>query len=196
MNNINSKRTIVLTYKVQKIITVEIADFTLTNEELEAELDRLLSENAPDFSDILDSDYEWFGDNREPRTKGCEPIPPAGCWVEIDGREWATNGWCIVSREAPAIEDDYCIPAWHLATSELQAKIREAIVCKNKMRQRHPGYFSQRFVNFARIPQIEVYGDKFSSGYCWVGDRLIAIIMPLGDAKWGFNSEYFTFNQD
>lgn len=195
MNDSISKKAIVLTYKVQRIVEVDLLDFTLTNDEIEDKIDKIISDNAPDFCDILDSDYEWYGECREPKAKGCEPIPTENCWVEIDGREWATNGWCVVSRETPALESEEYIPAWSPATPELAIKIRELLIVKSRMRQRHLGYFSQRFASIARIPEIEVYGDALSPGYCWVGDRLIAIIMPTQVRSLGLQSEYLTFNQ-
>lgn len=195
MNTQNSKRTLVLTYKVQKTVEVEIADFTLTNDEIESKMNSILSKNAPDDGEILDSDYEWFGDDCEPKPKGCESIPPDNCWVEIDGRGWATNGWCLVSSDAPVIENDGLIPAWHPANAELKIAIKN-LISGNKMRQRHLGYFHRRFAIIAQIPGIEVYGDKLSPGYCWVGDRLIAIVMPTKVNESGYESEYFTFNHN
>jgi hypothetical protein len=73
-------------YKVEKTIKVDdIPDFTLSKNKIEQRMDALLQVHAPEGCDILDSDYHYSGESREPLPIGCEPLPTKEHWVDVDG---------------------------------------------------------------------------------------------------------------
>ena len=168
---------IILSYKIQKTVSIDLKDFTLTKIEIENKIDALFVAHAPEGFDILDSDYYCF--DREPLPIGCEPLPPNDCWIDIDGfGKLATNGWAIVTSECPPINSDNIWNAWQ--SGEKTKKALEEFLTDNALSDKqHQGYFHKRFLPLAEIPGIKIYGKgDLDPGFCYVDDRLIAIIMP------------------
>lgn len=171
---------ITLSYKIQRIVSIEdIPDGKFTVEEIEERIDRVLEENAPDDFDILDGDFEYFGDCKEPLPLNCDLLPPEGCWVEVDGIEWATNGWCFVTRECPPINEWNYSQPWY--TAERLGNGAKEYFASNKSPEKnnfHKGFFHKRFLPLKNQLFVVLGEGMESPGYCYLDNRLVAIIMP------------------
>jgi hypothetical protein len=171
---------ITLTYTVQKTVSIEdIPHYTLTKDELDTKIDRLLTLHAPDDHEGVDSGYS-FDNDEDPMPKGCEPTPTYERWVEIDGiGKIATNEWALVTQDYPPINGKNSCKAW--APAEKVSKVLTDFFNENSCSDsRHCGYFHQRFAPLKDIPFLKVYGTKPTDpGFCYVENKLIAVIMPI-----------------
>jgi hypothetical protein len=186
---------VVLMYKVQKTIEIEnIPDFTLEKSSINQRMDTLLETYAPKDCEILDSDYHYSGESREPLPIGCEPLPTDNHWVDVDGfGKMATNGWAIVTPECPSINEGNSSMAWRSASS-ISKSIPEFIAQNPLSSKLHTGYFHERFLPLKSIPGLKVYGDDPNDvGHCYKGDQLIAIIMPIAKPDEFTRKNYFQF---
>jgi hypothetical protein len=172
-------RSLKLTYTVEKTVEIDIEDFTLTAIEIENQIEQILTANAPEgFDDLTDWDCDWEYCS-PPIPQYCQPFPPSDCWFEVDGCEWATNGHCVVNKATPNINDGNNSNPWSVASDDVRDTVAK-LIAENTSRTIHEGVFSSRFAALAQLPNLEVFGEsKYSPAYCWRGDRLIAILMPM-----------------
>lgn len=185
---------IVLSYTIQKIVSIDIPDYTLSNIEIDNKIDELFKYHAPEDFNILESDYTWFGDSREPLPLGREPLPTEDHWTEVDGfGKLATNGWAIVTPECPPINDKNISNDWK-PSKEIRQALVEFFKANPLSSNLHKGYFNNRFLPLKEIPNLRVYGDKpCDPGFCYVGDLFVAVIMPVVVRQDSEMSELFQF---
>jgi hypothetical protein len=194
------KMDITLTFTVQKTISIDnIPDYVFTSNEIENKIDELMVEHCPkDFDEVLESDYYWSGASSCPHPKGCEPIPNEKCWVEIDGQRWATNGIASVTPDCPPINDCNYLQPWYENDGKLEKALRENLFDKFKLPSKlHQGYFAEQFLPLKSVGNLSVYGDGIHDpAWCYVGEKLIAVLMPVqvrNKDEIEFR-EYFKFN--
>lgn len=77
---------------VRDIITIEIPD-GLTEEEAVKRTNAAIEDEW--------DDWEWQDDPVFAVPPDLPGEPPAGCWIELDGHEWASNGFVMVRRDGP-----------------------------------------------------------------------------------------------
>jgi hypothetical protein len=187
------QRTICLTYEIQKIVEIDIPDNSFSIIEIENKIDSLFSENAPENCEILESDYSYFG-CESPIPKGCGLTPDDDCWVNIDGQDWATNGWCAVTKKCPPVNDGNVLNPW-IKASEVKEDLTTFVQTISPSQRKHSGYFYRRSLPLQEIG-CAVYGDSPTSpGLCFFEDTLIAIVMPVRLSDKNANAdELFKFN--
>jgi hypothetical protein len=164
--------TIKIIYTVEVVHKVDIADETLTRDDIEKVVCKILRDVIP--GNATESDWQW---EKRPIPKGSRDRPPMDWYQETAFGRAATNGHCVLFERSPIAaktERDWIDP------KALPINIGKQINNGFHALPLHHGLFSKAFSRFAKIEGLEVRGEGPELlGYLILDGQLIACLMPV-----------------
>lgn len=167
------KRTIEITYRMTLHESVNVADYELTEDELD-ELATKVFENSSLPYDAEDVDWEW---QSYPKAKDLAQRPPEDYWFETSYGVAATNNYLLVFKSFPFPKDFKIDNKWRDPQNFDPEKVPKEDFDSLPY---HCGWFRESFKPIKEIPGIVVKGrSEIDPGFAILNDKLIAILMPL-----------------
>jgi hypothetical protein len=177
-------------YTVEVTREVDIDDETLTRDEIQSAVHKILGDVIPE--NIQGSDWQW---EERPIPKGSTSSPPPDWYQNTPFGRAATNGHCILFERSPIAAKTE--PDW-IDPEAPPINIGKSISIEFQTLPLHYGLFSKDFSKFARIEGLEVRGEGPESlGYLILNGELVACLMPVKVRRsvTGKSRSVFRFNK-
>lgn len=101
-------------------------------------------------------------------------------WFIVNGREWASDGVVLISRDCPPINGGPTRGPWVMLGTPHQDEAIANLFNADAPLNYHKGWFRDDFSVLKSLEGLVVLGEHAESpAYCLVGGDLIAIIMPV-----------------
>ena len=171
------KKRLLVTHTIKKEVEIEVdlIDFSLTAEQIDAHLTDVIES-------VKDKEFEW----KTTENIECEWLDEPMLKVQIPdeyyypfGDTWfATNGFSCFAKDSPIVFD--LNRPFFSPTSRIVESIKYLLDVDFRSLPLHYGYFQKEVEAFKQLPNLEVRGDDSrKAGYFISNKKLIAVIMPL-----------------